>query len=211
VSEFNEMLRLLLTENIRAYLGDDPELFAKSTRSIPGGKRMLLDNGNWLLALKRDNVHLVDAPIREITARGVRTADGGEHDFDVLIYGTGFQANRFLFPMRVKGKGGLDLHEHWGGDPRAYMGITIPGFPNLFCLYGPNTNIVVNGSIIFFSECEMRYVMGCLEMLLARGQAALECKREVHDAYNEKIDRGICRWPGARRTCAAGTRTRRDA
>ena len=74
------------------------------------------------------------------------TADGEEHQFDVLIYGTGFQASKFLTPMKVTGRGGIDLHEQWDGDARAYLGVTVPGFPNLFCLYGPNTNIVVNGS-----------------------------------------------------------------
>ena len=80
----------------------------------------------------------------------------------MLIYGTGFLASRFLWPMQVKGRGGVDLQTQWNGDPRAYLGITIPNFPNLFCLYGPNTNIVVNGSIVFFSECEVRYVLNCI-------------------------------------------------
>ena len=70
--------------------------------------------------------------------------------------------------MTVKGRGGLDLHEHWAGDARAYLGITIPDFPNLFCLYGPNTNIVINGSIIFFSECGTRYVLGLRGTPLAK-------------------------------------------
>ena len=84
----------------------------------------------------------------------------------MLIYGTGFQASRFLMPMKVVGRGGVDLHERWDGDARAYLGITVPGFPNFFLLYGPNTNIVVNGSIIWFTECEVRYVLGCLRLLL---------------------------------------------
>jgi 4-hydroxyacetophenone monooxygenase len=191
VSAANDLLRTMLTENIKALVGDDPELLAKATPHYPpGGKRMLLDNGNWLLTLKRDNVRVVTDPIEAITPRGVKTLDGTEYEVDSLIYGTGFQASHFLMPMSVKGRGGLDLHAHWDGDPRAYLGITIPGFPNLFCLYGPNTNIVVNGSIVFFSECEVRYIMGCLKLVLENGYTAMECKREVHDAYNEKIDKG---------------------
>jgi 4-hydroxyacetophenone monooxygenase len=191
VSEANDQLRALLVENITATIGDDPDLLAKAIPSYPpAGKRMLLDNGNWLLTLKRDNVHVVTDPIREITPRGVVTENGREYAADVLIYGTGFQANRFLFPMAVKGRDGIDLHAHWDGEPRAYLGITIPGFPNLFCLYGPNTNIVVNGSIVFFSECEVRYVLGCLKLLLENRHAAMDCRSEVHDAYNETIDRG---------------------
>ena len=79
----------------------------------------------------------------------------------MIIYGTGFQASKFLTPMTVNGRGGVDLHEQWAGDARAYLGITVPGFPNLFCLYGPNTNIVINGSIVYFSECGVRYILGC--------------------------------------------------
>ncbi|MGI8839231.1 MAG: hypothetical protein ACR2F8_00340, partial [Caulobacteraceae bacterium] len=80
------------------------------------------------------------------------------------------------------------LHEAWDGDARAYLGMTAPGFPNLFMLYGPNTNIVVNGSIIFFSECSVRYVVGALKLMARSGARAMEVKRAVHDAFNARID-----------------------
>ena len=92
--------------------------------------------------------------------------------------------------MKIYGKDGVELREQWGADPRAYLGIVMPGYPNLFCCYGPNTNIVVNGSIIFFSECEVRYIMGCLKLLMGRGKTAMNCRQDVHDAYNAKIDAG---------------------
>ena len=190
VSAENEMLRGMLIENVKQHLGDDPELFEKSIPDYPpGGKRMLIDNGNWLRTMMRDNVRIVTDPIREITATGVRT-DRGAEDADVIVYGTGFSASRFLHPMKITGRNGADLHTRWDDDPRAYMGITVPGFPNLFCLYGPNTNIVVNGSIIFFSECEVRYTLGCIRLLLEKGQAAMDCRQDVHDAYNRRIDAG---------------------
>jgi 4-hydroxyacetophenone monooxygenase len=150
----------------------------------------LIDDGRWLHALKRDNVKLLDEPIERITPSGIRTRGGTEHEFDVIVYGTGFQASRFLTPMKVYGRDGAELQDVWKGEPRAYLGVTIPGFPNLFCCYGPNTNIVVNGSIVFFSECEVRYILGCLALLLERGHAALDCRREAHDAYNQRIDAG---------------------
>jgi len=191
VSGANAQLRELLTQYARAQTGDDEELFRKAVPAYPfGGKRALRDNGVWLGAFKRLNVHLIDDPIAEITPDGVRTESGGEYGGDVLIYGTGFHASRFLAPMTIKGRGGLDLHTEWSGDARAYLGITVPAFPNLFMMYGPNTNIVVNGSIIFFSECEIRYIMGCMELLLRTGDAALEPKEAVHDAYNRKVDEG---------------------
>jgi 4-hydroxyacetophenone monooxygenase len=98
--------------------------------------------------------------------------------------------------MKIRGRGGADLHATWEGDPRAYLGMTTPGFPNLFMIYGPNTNIVVNGSIIFFSECSVRYIVGCLKHLAETGARAMEPKREVHDAFNARVDaaNGLMAW-----------------
>ncbi len=194
ISANNEELRKLFVASLEELCGDDKALLAKVTpRYPPGGKRILFDNGNWIRSLRRPNVELVTDRIREINATGVVTESGIQHDADVIIYGTGFQASRFLAPMTIAGRRGVDLQQHWSGDPRAYLGITIPGFPNLFLLYGPNTNIVVNGSIVFFSECEVRYILGCLKLLLERGAAALDCKRDVHDAFNRTIDAGNLR------------------
>jgi 4-hydroxyacetophenone monooxygenase len=154
----------------------------------PGAKRGIRDNGIWATTLKRPNVDLVTDPIGSIDATGVLMADGSHIDADVIIYGTGYQASNFLTPMQVIGRDGRDLHEEWGGDARAYLGVTIPGFPNLFCLYGPNTNIVINGSIIYFSECGVRYVLGLLKLLLSSGSKAIEVQRDVHDEFNEIVD-----------------------
>ena len=82
----------------------------------------------------------------------------------------------------------MELHERWKGDARAYLGITVPGFPNFFMIYGPNTNIVVNGSIIFFSECAVRYIVGCLDLLAETGAQTMDVRAGVHDAFNEKVD-----------------------
>ncbi|GAC1314477.1 MAG: NAD(P)/FAD-dependent oxidoreductase [Acidimicrobiales bacterium] len=189
VSELNALGRMLLAGYLAMEFGDRPDLLAKVVPTYPpGSKRGLRDNGIWARTLKRSNVDLITEPIREITARGVVTGDGVEHDVDVLIYGTGFTASKFLTPMTVKGRDGVDLHEQWGGDARAYLGVTVPGFPNLFCLYGPNTNIVINGSIVYFSECGVRYILGCLQLLLAERASAMEVRPEVHDEFNEAVD-----------------------
>ena len=188
VSEMNAGLREMAIAGFAAQLPDHPDLLAKVTPDYPvGGKRAVLDNGVWLGALKRDNVDLVTDKIARITPKGVVTADGAEHEADVLIYGTGFQASNFLSFIKIKGRGGRDLHESWGGDARAYLGMTHPGFPNLFTIYGPNTNIVVNGSIIFFSECAVRYIMGCLRLLAETGAAAMEPKPAVYDSFNKWV------------------------
>lgn len=190
VSQANAELRALLEEALRAQAPDHPELLEKVIPAYPmGGKRALLDNGVWMTALQRDNVDLVTTPIERITPAGVMTQDGVEHAADVLIFGTGFQASKFLWPMRIVGRGGVELNEVWRGDARAYLGMTTPGFPNLFMIYGPNTNIVVNGSIVFFSECSVRFIVGALKLMAESGADTLEVKREVHDAFNVRVDK----------------------
>jgi 4-hydroxyacetophenone monooxygenase len=196
VSGPNDVMRMLLTGYLQAEFADRPDLLEAVLPTYPpGAKRMLRDNGIWARTLKRDDVRLVTDPIERITPAGIVTSGGTgggsaavEHEVDVVIYGTGFTASSFLAPMRVTGRGGLDLHDRWNGDARAYLGITVPGFPNLFCLYGPNTNIVVNGSIIYFSECGVRYILGCLGMLLASGRRSLEVRQDVHDQLNKLVD-----------------------
>ncbi|RIL03878.1 MAG: NAD(P)/FAD-dependent oxidoreductase [Proteobacteria bacterium] len=191
VSASNEEMRNLLTLALKMQVLDRPDLAEKIVPDYPpASKRILVDNGAWIQALKRPNVHLITDAIREITERGVVTKDGALHEADVIVYGTGFQASKFLTPMRVVGRGGVDLHEQWAGNARAYLGVTIPSFPNFFCMYGPNTNIVVNGSIIYFSECEARYITSCLRLVLAGGHRALDCRKDVHDAYNAWVDEG---------------------
>lgn len=190
ISEANDRLRQLLTRGIESQLKEHPDLIAKLLPSYPpAAKRMLIDDGEWYRSLQKTNVRVVNDPIDSITEVGIRLEDGTETEYDVILYGTGFQANQILYPMKIYGADEKELRRRWGDDPRAYMGITIPNYPNLYTLYGPNTNIVVNGSIIFFSECEMLYIMQSIRYLLNNDFAAMDCKSDFHDAYNERIDR----------------------
>ena len=190
VNAVSEALRAMLTAYLEGQFADRPDLQASVVPEYPPlAKRMLLDNGIWARTLKRENVQLVTADIERITRNGI-VVDGKEREVDVIVYATGFQASGFLMPMRVTGRGGIDLHDQWDGTARAYLGLTVPGFPNLFCLYGPNTNLVANGSIIFFSECEVRFVLAAIKVLLDQDRRALDCKRESYDVYNEQIDAG---------------------
>ena len=193
----NRKLRRMLVRHAREALGDAPELLRKCIPDYPpAGKRMLYDDGTWFRTLKRANVHLVTEPIARLTETGVVTAGDGEeqcYDVDAVIFATGFHTTDMLRSMSVAGRGGERLQDVWRDDPRAYRGITVPRFPNLFCMYGPNTNVVVNASIIVFSECEIHYIMDCLRLLLESGQRSMECRQEVHDAYNRRIDAGNAR------------------
>lgn len=189
VSSGNERLREVLTRGLEKQLEGRDDLIEKLTPWYPPtAKRMLIDNGHWYRALKEDHVRVVDERIQRVNEQGIETETGEQHEFDVIIYGTGFSASKFLFPMEIYGRDGTELRSHWAEDPRAYLGVTTPNCPNLFFLYGPNTNLVVNSSIIFFSECEMRYVSNCLHHLIDNDYAAMECKPEPFQAYNEFID-----------------------
>ncbi len=190
VSAANDAVRSMLLDVLRAQVPDD-ELFEKMVPHFPPfAKRALRDDGRWAATLARPDVDLVTRPIERITAGGVRTTDGVEHPADVLIYGTGFRASGFVAPMRVVGQGGVELNEEWGGDARAYLGITVPGFPNFFMLYGPNTNLVINGSILVMVECQVRYAVEAIGRLLRSGQRTMSCRREVHERYGREMDEG---------------------
>jgi 4-hydroxyacetophenone monooxygenase len=189
INETNELTRGVFMDWIESQVGDDAELLAKVTPNYPPfGKRMLQDNGSWLGTMKRDNVDLITEGIDRVSARSITTADGVERDVDVIIFATGFNASHFLWPMGINGRKGVNLGALWGDDPRAYLGITVPGFPNLFCLYGPATNLAHAGSIIFHSECQVRYTLECIKALMLRGKKAMDCKPSVNDAFNEKLD-----------------------
>lgn len=192
VSEVNDLARIMFTEWITSQVGDDPDLLAKVVPDYPAtGKRTLQDNGSWLRTLTRDNVELVRTGIARIEAGAVVTEDGERHRADVLVYATGFHANRMLWPMRVVGRGATVLSEQWGERPSAYLGITVPDFPNFFCMYGPGTNLASGGSLIFHSECQMRYIAQCLELLIDGGHRWMQPRRECADDWRDRSRREL--------------------
>jgi 4-hydroxyacetophenone monooxygenase len=190
VSAANEALRAALLGPMEEQFRAHPDLRPHLLPDHPAGaKRMLHDNGSWMDALARDEVDLVTESISELTDGGVRTRDGVEHPADVIVYATGFAASGFLMPMRVRGRDGVDLHEAWAGDPRAYLGLTVPRFPNLFVMYGPNTEPVVHGSsIAYLAECQAAYVINAVGKLLAGPHDSLEVREEVHRDMADRID-----------------------
>ena len=187
MNPISDELRAAITAHIAEQLGDRQDLLAKVVPDFPVfGKRLVIDN-NWYPTLARDDVTLVTDPIARVTPRGIETADGVEREVDVIVFATGFKSNLFLWPMEVSGRSGTRLAEQWGDHPRAYKGINVPDYPNLFCLYGPNTNIVHGGSIIFGTECEVHYVMQCLALMLEQRVPAIEVRAEVTEAYNAEV------------------------
>lgn len=191
VGAANEALRQECIANLRAQLADRPDLVDPMTPNYaPGAKRMLRDNGVWANALRQPHVRLVTAGLTAIDGNTLQFADGTTGEADIIVFATGFQAADYLAPMKVTGRGGRDLHEEWAGDARAYVGITVPGYPNLFMMAGPNTSVVVNGSAIFSMECAISYTLSGIRQLLETGHAALDCRTEPFERYNEWIDAG---------------------
>ncbi|VEG52849.1 putative flavoprotein involved in K+ transport [Mycolicibacterium aurum] len=203
VSDINAIARLMFTDWITTQIGDDDELLAKVLPDYPAtGKRTLQDNGSWLATLKRSNVDLVRTPIDRITPDGIVTADGEVHDTDIIVYATGFRATDLLVPMTVSGRDGADLHTEWGQRPYAYLGITVPKFPNFFMIYGPGTHLAHGGSLIMHSELEMQYINACLEHLIRTGARAMEPltapTEEWHRRTQEKITQTVWAHPAVK-------------
>lgn len=189
LNEANHKMREMIIDYVRKELDGDAELLAKVIPGYPPyGKRMLRDN-YWYRMLKRPNVELVTGSISHVTQDSIVMEDGTVHPVDVIILATGFQASRMLWPMDIRGRDGRTIRGVWGDDdPRAYLGITVPGFPNLFITYGPNTNLAHGGSIIFHLECQVRYICQALREMIENGYATLEVRKEVHDGYNKLVD-----------------------
>jgi 4-hydroxyacetophenone monooxygenase len=192
VSPGNEVTRQMFTSWIESQVGDDPGLLAKVLPDYPAtGKRTLQDNGSWLACLKRPDVELVRTGIERIVPDGVVTVDGTHHPVDVICFATGFRHTEYLWPLEVAGRGGRTLHEQWGDRPSAHLGITVPGFPNLFCVYGPGTNLAHGGSLIFQSECQLRYILDAIGTTLRGGHRVVEVTTDAHDRYVEHYQREI--------------------
>jgi 4-hydroxyacetophenone monooxygenase len=201
----NQATRERLTNYITQELEGDAELMAKCIPSYPPyGKRMLRDN-HWFRMLRKPNVELVTSGVARITPEGVVDKDGTLHPADVIIMATGFHAAKLLFPMEIIGRNGRSLRNEWGdSDPRAYKGMSVPGFPNFFVLAGPNTILAHGGSAIFHIECQVTYVLGALRYMIENKRASIEVKPEVYEQYNELVEgklqkmvwshRGVTSW-----------------
>ncbi|OBF46838.1 flavin-containing monooxygenase [Mycolicibacterium monacense] len=188
VSSLNDAYRRNFIAYLRSQLEGRDDLIEKCTPTYPPfGKRLLMDNG-WFATLRRPNVELVAEGIDHLTERGLVTASGEAHEVDMLILCTGFQQQRYLYPMELRGRDGVELRDSWSDDnARAYLGMTAPGFPNLFFLYGPNTN-PPGGSWLTIAEAQVRYVVDMLTRMVRDDVAAVECRPEPFEEYNTELD-----------------------
>jgi cation diffusion facilitator CzcD-associated flavoprotein CzcO len=168
----------------------DPHLREVLTPDYPVGCKRILISDDYYPALARDNVEVVTSPIRRVTPHGIVTEDGRERPVDTIILATGFRASDFLAPMDIHGTANATLNEVWKDGAEAYLGMTLSGFPNFFMLYGPNTNLGHN-SIILMIECQVRYVMQCLRLLLERELESIDVRPETMRRYNREVQRSL--------------------
>jgi 4-hydroxyacetophenone monooxygenase len=189
VSETNDGHRRYFTRYIEDKLAGRPDLIAASTPTYPPfGKRILLDTG-WYDTLLMDHVELVTQRIDRIEPGAVITEDGTRRELDVLICATGFDATRYLAPMEIRGRSGRTLRDTWDDDDaRAYLGITVPDFPNLFIIFGPNSQGGHGGAFVGTAEVQIRYILDALAQMTAAGAAAIEVKPEVYERFAETVD-----------------------
>ena len=165
---------------------ENADLREKLIPDYPVGCKRILLSSNYLETMNRHNVDLVTDPIARITERGIETQDGQHMATDAIIYGTGFAATDFLAPMRITGKNGIDLNTAWQRGAEAYLGITVPEFPNFFMLYGPNTNLGHN-SIIYMLEGQMAHVTRCLTFMRDKQVARMEVEQAHFRHFNHRI------------------------
>jgi cation diffusion facilitator CzcD-associated flavoprotein CzcO len=168
----------------------DPTLREILTPDYPVGCKRILISDDYYQALCRPNVEVVTSPIERIGRDAVRTRDGRVHRADTLIFATGFETTTFLAPMQIEGRGGQKLEEVWRDGAEAYLGLAVSGFPNLFLLYGPNTNLGHN-SIIFMIECQVNYVVRLIRRLFAQDLPFLDVSAEAQSRYNAGIQRDL--------------------
>jgi 4-hydroxyacetophenone monooxygenase len=189
VNKGNDRHREELTNFILDELKDRPDLIEKCVPSYPPyGKRILLDN-NWFRTLTKPNVELVTDPIDRFAPEGIVTADGKLRTHDIIVISTGFKVTEMAARLNITGRGAKNLKQAWANDnPTAHLGLTVPDFPNLFVMLGPNTGPAHGGSVIFQSECQSRYITSCLVEMIEQNLAAIDVKPEAHDAYVRKVD-----------------------
>jgi cation diffusion facilitator CzcD-associated flavoprotein CzcO len=169
-----------------AQLRGNLALYRATRPGHPIGCKRILITSDWYPTLRRKHVDLVNAPIREIAADGVVTADGRLHAADAIVFGTGFATTEFLAPMEVVGRDGLTLTEAWASGAEAYLGIAVKGFPNLFLMYGPNTNHGT-GSVISMHEAQAAYATQGIRALADERAERLEVREDRHDAFQAEL------------------------
>lgn len=190
ITKKSEDLREFLIGYIKEQVGDRPDLLEKLVPDYaPMVRRPVVDN-HWYQSLTRDNVDLVTSGIERLTKNGIETSDGKHHEVDLIVFATGFEVDKFLWPAEYRGEKGVNLRDYWGSkSPRAYLGMMVPQFPNLFIMYGPNSQPVSGGvSLPSWFQIWAAFIAQCLDTMFEEGHARVAVKEEAFEAYNKHLD-----------------------
>jgi cation diffusion facilitator CzcD-associated flavoprotein CzcO len=179
-------IQRLARKNLRAQV-PDPSLRARLTPNYQLGCKRILISDDYLPSLSQPNVEVIAEGIREIGAQAITAADGTERPADAIIFGTGFQVTSPPAAQHLRGRAGQTLAESWSGSPKAYLGTTFAGFPNLFMLLGPNTGLG-HTSVVFMIECQIAHVLRALEYMERQRIAELEPRPEAQAAFVAELD-----------------------
>jgi 4-hydroxyacetophenone monooxygenase len=189
----NDPIRAQRIEFMRRKFANRPDLFDKMLPKYPpfASRPVLVDNKYSVYdALTQNNTTLVTDGIARVTERGILDNKGNEHTVDFIAMATGFKANEFLWPMDVRGREGRRVEHLWKKDgPRAYIGTMLPGFPNFFMIYGPNTNPLGGAGVLTVHEMVSRFIASCLAHLIINDKRSLEVTVEAYDRYNAELDK----------------------
>ena len=186
INETNEQMRQIFTDAMLGQLQDKSLIPKVIPNYPPFGKRMLQDNGAWLQSLQKDNVRIFTDEIQELTHAGI-LSNNQLYEFDTIILATGFKAQEFFTPICINGGDGF-FHDQYGDSPRSYLGIAFDTLPNFFSTYGPGTNLAHAGSIIFNSECQVKYICSAIDYILENNIKHLKVKQDVVASYQEKLE-----------------------
>ena len=186
INETNDQMRQIFTDAMLGQLQDKSLIPKVIPNYPPFGKRMLQDNGAWLQSLQKDNVRIFTNEIQELTPRGI-LSNNQLHEFDTIILATGFKAQEFFTPICINGGDGF-FNDQYGDSPQSYLGIAFDTLPNFFSTYGPGTNLAHAGSIIFNSECQVKYICSAIDYILENNIKYLKVKQDVVASYQEKLE-----------------------
>lgn len=171
-------------------LGDRPDLLKLATPAYEFEARRTVLSDDYYETLKRSNVELVPNGAADLTADGLVDEAGVEHPLDVIVYATGFEASNYLAGITVKGENGADLHDVWAGEPEALLGLMVPGFPNFFMMYGPNTNGL---PLVTFYEAQAAFCASLIKKMRRAGKHRIEVDPHAARRFNEKLQAQLAR------------------
>jgi len=192
-------------QNYIEKLVKSPDLLSKIIPNYPPGCKRGLRSDEWYQTLMKPDVELVNNEIREITKSAVKTADGTKRPVDAIVYGTGFKPTDFLAPMTIQGLNGKNLNNEWKNGAEAYFGMSVAGFPNLFIMYGPNTNL--SGSILYMLESQARYITRCIHLLRKSDAQFMTVRDEKQKQFNAELQKRIAKSVLVHENCNSYFRT----